>query len=454
VIARRFHGLCSKYRPFYADLRKVSSKTERIFSENLEINMSSSFGTGIGVRVLYNNRWSHASSNDIKDLEILFKRCIKMSRAQKPGRASISQQISNKGSFSTRCKLDPFEISYNDKKELLLDVRKWMDSENIVSTNSVLLSMNLNENIISSEGTGVTQDSTRVYFATTSIARQGTNIQPVSYRLADVSGYESIKKLDIRKITLDLKTKATRLLKAGRAPSGKFIVICDPELTGLMFHEALGHACEADFILDSSSVLKDKLNKRIASKNLSILDDPTRHGWGFYHYDDEGVKAHPTKLIDHGKLVGFLHSRQTAGEMKTQTTANGRSDSISNIPIPRMSNLVVEKGKYPVSELLDIKKGILAKGFKGGQVDITKGNFIFACEEAVMIKNGKKTKPLRDVAFSGNIMDILKNVDAIGNKQFRTVAGGTCGKKAQFVPVGEICPHVRVKGVIVGGAGK
>ena len=228
------------------------------------------------------------------------------------------------------------------------------------------------------------------------------------------------------------------MLEAKPATSGNFPVIADPELTGVLVHEALGHAVEGDLILQNDSILKDKIGSQIASDIVNIFDDGSlKEGFGYYPYDVEGVKTAPNQLVKDGKLVSLLNSRETASKLNMKSSGNARS-SIADQPIVRMSNTFLQPGDNTFEELIeDIPDGIYLKGSSGGHVDSGNG--------------GEITTPLRDVSLSGNILETLKNIDAIGNDFKLSV--GFCGKDGQTAPVSDGGPHTRILNALVGGMG-
>ena len=218
-----------------------------------------------------------------------------------------------------------------------------------------------------------------------------------------------------------------------------------------MIHEALGHATEADLILQNDSILKDKLNTKIASDIVNIFDDATiKDGFGYYPYDVEGVKTKPNQLVKDGELVSLLSSRETASKLNMKSSGNARS-IIADAPIVRMSNTYLQPGDMTFEELIeDIPDGIYLKGSRGGQVDTGKGIFQFNAAEGFKIENGELTIALRDVSLSGNILETLNNVEALGNDFKLSV--GFCGKDGQTAPVGDGGPHTRINDAMVGGS--
>ncbi len=254
------------------------------------------------------------------------------------------------------------------------------------------------------------------------------------------------------KIASEVNELAKDLKKAKLAKPGDFDLILDPDLAGVFFHEAVGHASEADLVLANASVFKDKIGETIAVEELSMHDDPTMYPEnGFYFFDDEGIKARKTTIIKRGKLVGYLHSLLTSSEMNCEPTGNGRAQSPYHVPIPRMSNITIDKGDWSFEEMIEeIKEGYLGVGSKGGVVEPAIGQFLFNAKIGYYIKDGEIKHPVVGVSFGGNLLETLKHIK-IGNKIFPTYRGGFCGKNGQRVPVAERMPYVLVRGAKVGG---
>ena len=170
------------------------------------------------------------------------------------------------------------------------------------------------------------------------------------------------------------------------------------------------------------------------------------NSFGYYKYDSEGVKGSETKIIENGVLKNYLHTRETAGRLNMEITGNARAQGLDK-PLVRMSNTYIQPGDWKFDELLqDTKNGIFLKGSRGGQVDTGKGLFQFNAVEAFLIENGELTTPLRDAGLSGEILDILHNIDAVSDEFKLSV--GYCGKNGQSVPVGDGGGSVRTKTIL------
>ncbi|MHB8605949.1 MAG: TldD/PmbA family protein, partial [Thermoplasmatota archaeon] len=244
---------------------------------------------------------------------------------------------------------------------------------------------------------------------------------------------------------------AKRLLSASACPSGAMPVIADPDLTGVFAHEAIGHACEADLVIAGESLLAGRIGEPLGVEDLSIVDDgAVGGGFGSNPFDDEGTPASRKELVTGGVLTGYIHSLETAGKLGMRPNGGARAESGSSRPIVRMSNTLIEPGEWSFEEMVKgVKLGVLANGTRGGQVDVAKGSFQFGAQEAWLIERGEVTKPLRDAALQGTILETLKKIDAIG-RDARLASPGICGK-GQWVPVGDGGPHIRIQDAIVGG---
>jgi TldD protein len=139
--------------------------------------------------------------------------------------------------------------------------------------------------------------------------------------------------------------------------------------------------------------------------------------------------------------------------MGTASTGSGRRQSFRSMPQPRMCNTYMPGGESTVDEIIgSVQRGVYAKSFAGGQVDITKGDFVFMVAEGYLIENGKITAPIRGATLIGNGPDIMTRVTAVGNDPRLANRHYTCGKGGQYVPVGVGMPTVKIAGVTVGGS--
>ncbi|MCC1492152.1 metalloprotease TldD [Cognatishimia sp. F0-27] len=243
-------------------------------------------------------------------------------------------------------------------------------------------------------------------------------------------------------------------LSAEPAPAGVMDIVLGPGWPGILLHEAIGHGLEGDFNRKGSSAFAGLMGQQIAAKGVTVLDDgtiPDRRG--SITVDDEGTPSGKNVLIEDGKLVGFMQDRQNARLMGVEPTGNGRRESYAHIPMPRMTNTyMLGDDADPGDIVADLKDGIWAVGFGGGQVDITNGKFVFSCTEAYRVKDGKVGAPVKGATLIGDGATALKQIRALGNDMALDPGMGNCGKQGQWVPVGVGQPTVMIGGLTVGGA--
>ncbi|WP_298937031.1 metalloprotease TldD [uncultured Ruegeria sp.] len=243
-------------------------------------------------------------------------------------------------------------------------------------------------------------------------------------------------------------------LDAVPAPAGVMEVALGPGWPGILLHEAIGHGLEGDFNRKGSSAFAGLMGQQIASKGVTVVDDGTiANRRGSISVDDEGTPSSRTVLIEDGILTGYMQDRQNARLMGVSPTGNGRRQSYAHKPMPRMTNTIMLGGDADPAELVsEIKDGIWAVGFGGGQVDITNGKFVFSCTEAYRVENGKIGTPVKGATLIGDGPSALKRIRGLGNDMALDPGMGTCGKDGQWVPVGVGQPTVLMDGLTIGGS--
>ncbi len=242
-------------------------------------------------------------------------------------------------------------------------------------------------------------------------------------------------------------------LEAGEAPAGNMTVVLGPGWPGILLHEAIGHGLEGDFNRKGTSAFSGRVGERVASDLCTVVDDGTLQGRrGSLSIDDEGTPTEQTVLIENGILKGYMQDKLNARLMGVKPTGNGRRESYAHLPMPRMTNTYMLPGKdNPEDIIKSVKKGLYAKNFAGGQVDITSGKFVFSASEAYLIENGKISCPVKGATLIGNGPDVLTKVSMVGNDLQLDSGVGTCGKEGQSVPVGVGQPTIKIDGITVGG---
>jgi TldD protein len=247
--------------------------------------------------------------------------------------------------------------------------------------------------------------------------------------------------------------QAIAMLDAQDAPAGQMEVVLAPGDSGILLHEAVGHGLEADFNRKGTSNYSGKLGEPVASDLCTVVDDATLlQSRGTINVDDEGNEPRSTTLIEKGKLVGYMHDRLSSRHYRLRPSGNGRRESFACAPMPRMTNTILLAGPHDPEEILKtVKRGVYAKKFGGGQVDIANGDFVFSLTESYLVEDGRITAPLKGVNLIGNGPDVLRRVTMLGNDVQVSDGIWTCGKDGQSVPVGVGCPTVKIAAITVGG---
>lgn len=242
-------------------------------------------------------------------------------------------------------------------------------------------------------------------------------------------------------------------LEAIDAPAGPMPVVLGSGWPGVLLHEAVGHGLEGDFNYKGISVYSGRMGQKVASELCTVVDNgAVKERRGSLNIDDEGTSTQCTVLIENGVLVNYMLDRRTARLMGMQSTGNGRRESYSHLPIPRMTNTYMLSGKSSPHEIIaEVKKGLYAVNFGGGQVDITSGKFVFSASEAYLIENGKISAPVKGATLIGNGPEILSKIALVGNDLELDAGVGVCGKDGQNVPVGVGQPTVLISEMTVGG---
>ena len=242
-------------------------------------------------------------------------------------------------------------------------------------------------------------------------------------------------------------------LQSVDSPVGEMDVVLGPGFPGILLHEAIGHGLEGDFNRKKTSAFSSLMGEKIAHDSVTIVDDGTIDSRrGSISIDDEGTPTNCTTLIENGILTGYMQDRHNSKLMGVSPTGNGRRESYAHAPMPRMTNTYMMSGnKTPEEIIKNVKNGVYAVDFSGGQVDITSGKFTFSCTEAYKIVDGKVEQPIKGATLIGNGPDVLKRVSMVGNDSAMDTGIGTCGKAGQSVPVGVGQPTMLVNNLTVGG---
>ncbi len=442
----------------YADVRYQEHYYESILVENKVLrNYSSRKFSGVGIRVFVEGALGYASTCNMSRESLIraLNNAINVARALGKGGEKSLDFETNRAEVRSNFKVDPINVSPEEKISVTLDANKSAFIEDRVKNAATRIGFLKDLRLfMSTVGANVKVETVMSGLWHQSVAKSSMAMEKVGYSESKCAGFEFIASRDWNGFSSNLSKLAIEASEARTPPAGTYMVIVDPDAIGLLLHEAFGHASEGDLISTRESVLFGKVGEKIASEEVTIVDDNVEDGY-FYPYDDEGTAKRRVVVVEDGVLRGYLHDTSSASKTNAQSTGNGRAQDFENIPIVRQANYFMQPKDYSFEELVeDVDYGIYVsgKGATGGQVDVGMGTFTFSVGPSKIIRGGKLEETVRGVVVSGLILDTLKTIDAVGKDlTIRTNVFGGCGKMGQTVRVGFGGPHVRVQKMIVGG---
>ncbi len=439
----------------YGDVRFESSRSTGISKDKSEERFSYGSSEGFHLRVLNGAEWRAISLSGADRKEVV-KSAVKLSKFVPATKSNslyrpvepwvLTEELEVRKKFG--------DVGLEEKIEVVRDLfGRLIDEENIVNA-AVRYDEGISEKaFFNTEGSQLRSTAPVIRLVLMAYAKAGKNVQRNHHVFGKYGvGYEFIEGMDFDEVCRDTSKGASDLLGAERAPSGKLPVVLDPDMTGLIAHESFGHGLEADQVLRNRSFLSDKLGEKVASENVTIVDNSLyENAYGTYAFDDEGVKSKRNVLVENGVLRGFLHSRESASTLQVSPTGNGRAQNFSHKIYVRMSNTYIEKGDWSPEEMLEgINRGVYLKKSSHGMEDPLGGGIQGTSVKGYLIEHGKLTRLLRPVSLSGKVLELLQDVDAVG-KDFK-LHSGTCGKGFEdHVRVSSGGPSIRVREAIVSG---
>jgi TldD protein len=445
-----------KRAPHWTEFRMHERKALQITVRKGEIE-SAAFrkNSGVGVRVLASGTWGFSSTDRLnrQSLERAVEDATLSAKCSSAGRKEKVQALAEcdlaVGDFRTGNAAEVASHATEEKTAITVETeRRTRDASSNIRSATCRYSEIVDEKwIVSSDGADAHIEDTKLEFMVSAVAGEGDDMQ-VGFRGVGVTGGWS--DLFHRKSAEQLSDEASRvavdLLRAPYAPGGTATVVLNPELVGLLAHEAIGHTVEADFVL-SGSAAGDKMGQRVASELVTLVDSgPATIGddtaGGILLVDDEGVPTTRTVIIDRGVLRSFLHDRETAARFGVAPTGNARAWSYDSEPLIRMRNTYIEPGETPYEELIaSVGDGFLLRGAGSGQADAN-AEFMFGVQEAYEIRDGRIGRLMRGATISGDAFEVLKSVDMVGSDFEWAIGNGYCGK-GQPAKVDGGGPHVR-----------
>lgn len=417
---------------------------------------SQSIDQGVGIRAISGDKTGFAYTSDIvpNALEQSIQAAKMIAGSGKTGAVKAWDAKQVAPLYSDQNPIE--QMSYLDKMALLREVdaftRKLDTSvkEVIVSLNGIFETVL----VVATDGTLAADIRPLVRLSVAVIIEKDGKRESASYGGGGRKSYQMFLEDDTYQwYAREAVRLALLKLDAIEAPAGSMPVVLGPGWPGVLLHEAVGHGLEGDFNRKKTSAFSDRIGERVASPLCTVVDDGTiLDRRGSLTIDDEGIPTQRTVLIENGILKGYLQDKLNAQLMGVSSTGNGRRESYAHTPMPRMTNTFMLPGQSKPDEIIrSVKKGLYAKHFGGGQVDITSGKFVFSAVEAYLIEDGKITTPVKGATLIGNGPDVMTKISMVGDDLKLDEGVGTCGKDGQSVPVGVGQPTLLVDEITVGG---
>ena len=339
-------------------------------------------------------------------------------------------------------------------KSILLNINRRAHEINplVVRVKATIAQRMQNIRFVCSEGTGFSDRRPRTtLFISVVLQKDGKTQMGFGSRMYQ-RGAEFITPELIEELLQETVRQALFLFDARQIEGGEMPVVLAAGSSGILMHEAIGHAFEADFIRTGESIFTGKLGQRICDSHITIVDDGTLpYDAGLLRYDDEGTPGQRTVLVEDGILNSYLHDRISARHFGVQSTGNGRRESFRHMPLPRMRSTYMCAGDATEEDIIrNVKRGIYAQTFTNGQVQIGAGDFTFFMKKGWLIEDGHLTVPLRDMNIIGNGPQALQHISMVGNNLKIDHSAGMCGKGGQRVGVSQGLPTVLVDKLVVG----
>jgi TldD protein len=247
----------------------------------------------------------------------------------------------NKADVSSAFRVDPLDVPPEEKVSIALEANKaaWIGDEikNVITMYGLVKDNRL---FMSTEGADVNVETTLIGFASISVAQVNGVMEYVPDFKSDCQGFEFMKARDWNKFSAETSQLAIEATKAKTASAGTYTVVMDPEVLGVVLHEAFGHASEGDLVFTGASVLKDKLGSQIADKCVTVIDEGVIEGGFYYPYDDEGIRKTRTVVVEEGVLKNYLLDRDLSPAGEGQTDRQRKSTRLREPPLSKADQLL------------------------------------------------------------------------------------------------------------------
>ena len=410
---------------------------------------------GVGIRVLKGEKTGYAYSENLEMSEMI-KAAEAASAIAQAGGSSLSY---GRVSARTTPDLYPMHQNWRDMQAsaflpFLLDLEKKITSKDsrIIKVMARLSDSVSDVLMYNSFGELTCETRPMGSLSVTVVFQKDGKTENRSISRSFRMGAELISPELIEEIATEAVKGIDERFEAIRPKGGQMSVVMGAGPSGVLLHEAMGHAFEADFNRKGQSIFSEKMGTRVCPKGVNVVDDGTlTNNRGACGYDDEGVPGQKTYMVTDGILTSYLHDRISAAWYGVAPTGNGRRENFRYNPIPRMRATYMESGNAePEGIIASVSKGIYVEELSNGQVKIGEGDFTFFVKSGYLIENGRLTAPIKDINIIGNGPQALADIVAVGNDLKIDNGTWTCGKE-QSVAVSCGMPTILVSSLTVGG---
>lgn len=463
-------NLATKNGAGYAEARLVKTSEEGYILKNgTPESVVFSEGEGLGIRVLVKGGMSFFALNKLtkEEIKAAVTQAIKMAKISGKTLKEpiiLTEEKKVKASWEVKPKINLADISPKEKMGYLFEIEKSLKSikNKLVSRVFQLETSEEEKYYVNSEGTRIDSKIPRVMMYYSLVGIEGNDSEMRYFPIGESGGWEVIERWNlIEKINEESKVLLKIIKEGAKAQKEVQDVVLSPELVGIAMHESVGHPGEADRPLGREAAqagetyaTREWMGKRIGTDFVNVVDDPSvKNSYGFYEYDDEGVKAQRRVLIQNGILNGYLHNRETAKIFGIKSNAAARASGFDHEPLIRMSTTFFLPGEQTFEELIEeIKKGIFIKSYTEWNIDDKRWNEKYVGSEAYRIENGELKELVRRPVLELTTQKFFTSVDGVGDKL--EFISGSCGKgdPMQSIPVWMGGPHIRLRKINIGSA--
>ena len=409
---------------------------------------------GVCVRAWVGGRWGYGNVSSFDKAEVMraAEEAVKNAAGDRKSELKLEPATVHKH-MKAQVKVHPDSVDLTEKIEVARTLDKAQTIDDRIVNRIGSYSEEIKDNcLVNSAGSDISWQEVRTLCRAMSIASDGSGMERYYDGPDSTKGFEAVKDTDLEALGRHTAEEAIRTLSAVRCPSGNLTVISDPMITGLLAHEAMGHASEGDEITKKRSFLTGKVGEKVASDIVSMYDNGTVPGaHGSIPFDDEGTPSSCTKIIDHGVYNSYMHSLETASQLGVKPTGNGRAENFGKRHWVRMTNTYFGPGDWDKDELIaDTKDGILSDKMINGMEDPVGGCFEAKSLRGFLVKNGEIQGVVKSFTLTGKSIDILNTVDAFSDEVI--LDGGMCGKGIEdWVRVSSGGPYMRARMIVGGG---